>query len=36
VLPDALRQFTALYPRMQLELRIEGNGALIEALDRAT
>jgi DNA-binding transcriptional LysR family regulator len=34
VLPDALRQFTALYPRTQVELRIEGNGALIEALDK--
>jgi DNA-binding transcriptional LysR family regulator len=32
VLPDVLRQFTALYPRTQVELRIEGNGALIEAL----
>ncbi len=35
VLPDALRQFTALYPRTQVELRIEGNGALIEALDKS-
>lgn len=34
VLPDALRQFTVLYPRTQVELRIEGNGALIEALDK--
>jgi DNA-binding transcriptional LysR family regulator len=34
VLPDALRQFTAIYPQTQVELRIEGNGALIEALDR--
>jgi DNA-binding transcriptional LysR family regulator len=34
VLPDALRQFTALYPRTQIELRIEGNGALVEALDK--
>lgn len=34
VLPDALRQFSALYPRTQVELRIEGNGALIEALDK--
>src|ERR1700742_1788522 len=34
VLPEALRQFTALYPRTQIELRIEGNGALIEALDK--
>jgi len=35
VLPDTLRQFTALYPRMQVELRIEGNGALIEPWKRA-
>jgi DNA-binding transcriptional LysR family regulator len=34
VLPDALRQFAELYPRTQIELRIEGNGALIEALDK--
>jgi DNA-binding transcriptional LysR family regulator len=34
LLPDALRQFAALYPRTQIELRIEGNGALIEALDK--
>lgn len=34
VLPDALHQFSALYPRTQVELRIEGNGALIEALDK--
>jgi DNA-binding transcriptional LysR family regulator len=34
VLPDALRQFAALYPQTQVELRIEGNGALIEALDK--
>ena len=35
LLPDVLRQFTALYPRTQIELRIEGNGALIEALDKS-
>jgi DNA-binding transcriptional LysR family regulator len=29
-----LRHFAALYPRTQIELRIEGNGALIEALDK--
>jgi hypothetical protein len=34
VLPGALRQFAAIYPRTQVELRIEGNGALIEALDK--
>lgn len=35
LLPDVLRQFTALYTRTQIELRIEGNGALIEALDKS-
>jgi len=34
LLPDVLRQFAALYPRTQIELRVEGNGALIEALDK--
>lgn len=34
LLPDVLRQFSALYPRTQVELRIEGSGSLIEALDR--
>ncbi len=34
VLPDVLRQFTALYPRTQVELRIEGSSPLIEALDK--
>lgn len=34
VLPDALREFTALYPRTQLELRVEGSGMLAEALDK--
>ena len=34
VLPDALRQFAALYPRTQIELRIEGNERSIEALDK--
>jgi DNA-binding transcriptional LysR family regulator len=34
VLPDALRQFASLYPRTQVELRVEGNGALIEAMDQ--
>lgn len=34
LLPDVLRQFAALYPRTQVELRVEGNGALIEALDK--
>jgi DNA-binding transcriptional LysR family regulator len=35
LLPDALRQFASLYRRTQIELRIEGNGALIEALDKS-
>jgi DNA-binding transcriptional LysR family regulator len=34
VLPDVLRQFTALYPRTQVELRIEGSSPLIEALNK--
>lgn len=34
VLPDVLRQFTALYPRTQVELRVEGSSSLIEALDK--
>lgn len=34
LLPDVLRQFSALYPRTQIELRIEGNGALMEALEK--
>jgi DNA-binding transcriptional LysR family regulator len=35
LLSDALRQFAALYPRTQIALRIEGNGARIEALDKS-
>jgi len=34
VLPDVLRQFATHYPRTQIELRIEGNGTLIEAVDK--
>jgi len=34
LLPDVLRQFAALYPRTQIELRIEGSSPLIEALDK--
>jgi DNA-binding transcriptional LysR family regulator len=34
LLPDALRQFSALYTRTQIELRVEGTGPLIEALDK--
>ncbi len=32
VLPRALAQFTRLYPHVQLELRIEGNAALADAV----
>jgi DNA-binding transcriptional LysR family regulator len=34
VLPDVLSQFTKLYPLVQMEVRIEGNAALVEAVDR--
>jgi DNA-binding transcriptional LysR family regulator len=34
LLPDVLRQFADFYPRTQIELRVEGNGALVEALDK--
>jgi DNA-binding transcriptional LysR family regulator len=34
VLPPALSRFTKLYPLVQLEVRIEGNGALVEAIDK--
>jgi len=32
ILPSALSHFSSLYPRMQIELRIEGNGALADAI----
>jgi DNA-binding transcriptional LysR family regulator len=35
VLPAVLSQFTSLYPRMQIELHIEGNAALVDAIDKA-
>jgi DNA-binding transcriptional LysR family regulator len=34
VLPDVLSQFTKLYPLVQMEVRIEGNGALVEAVQK--
>lgn len=35
VLPDVISQFAELYPRMQLELRIEGNAALADAVEKS-
>jgi DNA-binding transcriptional LysR family regulator len=35
LLPPILSQFTSLYPRMQLELHIEGNATLLEAINRS-
>src|SRR5580693_4473653 len=34
VLPRALSQFTRLYPLVQLEVRIEGNAVLVEAVSK--
>lgn len=34
ILPTVLSQFAALYPRMQIELRIEGNAVLLEAIEK--
>jgi DNA-binding transcriptional LysR family regulator len=34
VLPDVLSQFTKLYPLVQMEVRIEGNAALVEAVQK--
>jgi DNA-binding transcriptional LysR family regulator len=33
ILPSVLSHFSTLYPRMQIELRIEGNAALADAID---
>jgi DNA-binding transcriptional LysR family regulator len=33
ILPSVLSHFSSLYPRMQIELRIEGNAALADAID---
>lgn len=33
ILPSVLSHFSSLYPRMQIELRIEGNGVLADAIE---
>lgn len=33
ILPSVLSHFSSIYPRMQIELRIEGNSALADAID---
>ncbi len=33
ILPSLLSHFSSLYPRMQVELRIEGNGVLADAIE---
>ena len=33
ILPSVLSQFASLYPRMQIELAIEGNGTLADAIE---
>jgi DNA-binding transcriptional LysR family regulator len=33
ILPQVLTRFTALYPLVQIELRIDGNAALVEAVE---
>jgi len=35
ILPSVLSHFAMLYPRMQIELHIEGNAALVDAIDKA-
>ncbi len=35
ILPLVLSHFASLYPRMQIELRIEGNGALADAIEKS-
>jgi DNA-binding transcriptional LysR family regulator len=35
ILPSVLSQFASLYPRMQVELLIEGNSALAEAIEKS-
>jgi DNA-binding transcriptional LysR family regulator len=35
ILPSVLSHFVSFYPRMQLELLIEGNGALADAIDKS-
>jgi DNA-binding transcriptional LysR family regulator len=35
ILPSVLSQFASLYPRMQVELLVEGNSALAEAIEKS-
>ena len=35
ILPSVLSHFSSLYPRMQVELHIEGNAALLDAIGKA-
>lgn len=35
ILPSVLSQFASLCPRMQIELQIEGNAALLDSIDKA-
>jgi DNA-binding transcriptional LysR family regulator len=35
ILPSVLSQFAALYPRMQIELRVEGNATLADAVEKS-
>jgi DNA-binding transcriptional LysR family regulator len=35
ILPSVLCHFASLYPRMQIELHIEGNAALLDSIDKA-
>jgi DNA-binding transcriptional LysR family regulator len=35
ILPPVLSHFASLYPKMQVELRIEGNAALADAIERS-
>lgn len=36
LLPEVLAEFATLYPRVSMELRIEGNAALVDAIERGT
>jgi DNA-binding transcriptional LysR family regulator len=35
ILPSVLARFSATYPRMQIELHVEGNMALLDAIDKS-
>jgi len=35
ILPGVLSQFATLYPRMQIELRVEGNATLADAIEKS-